>query len=93
MVNVTFTCMTKKEKFDVVDPEVVVLKNGRFAYKSRCPWEGKDNQTLHAFKFCGRADHEAYIARTADPEVEEADPVEEAEEPEAPAETQPAAAP
>jgi len=26
MVNVTFTCMTKKEKFDVVDPEVVVLK-------------------------------------------------------------------
>ena len=93
MVNVTFTCMTKKEKFDVVDPEVVVLKNGRFAYKSRCPWEGKDNQTLHAFKFCGRADHEAYIARTADPEVEEADPVEEAEEPEAPAKTQPAATP
>jgi len=33
MVNVTFTCMTKKEKFDVVDPKVVVLKNGRYAYK------------------------------------------------------------
>jgi hypothetical protein len=91
MVNVTFTCMTKKEKFDVVDPEVVVLKNGRFAYKSRCPWEGKDNQTLHAFKFCGRADHEAYIARTADPAIEEEDPAE--IEPEAePAETQPEAA-
>jgi len=91
MVNVTFTCMTKKEKFDVVDPEVVVLKNGRFAYKSRCPWEGKDHQTLHAFKFCGRADHEAYIARTADPAIEEEDPAE--VEPEAePAETQPEAA-
>jgi len=25
--------MTKKEKFDVVDPKVVVLKNGRYAYK------------------------------------------------------------
>jgi len=91
MVNVMFTCMTKKEKFDVVDPEVVVLKNGRFAYKSRCPWEGKDNQTLHAFKFCERTDHEAYVARTADPDVEEADPAE--MEPEAePAETQPEAA-
>ena len=56
MVNVTFTCMTKKEKFDVVDPEVVVLKNGRFAYKSRCPWEGKDHQTLHAF-IVGVRDH------------------------------------
>ena len=73
MVNVTFTCMTKKEKFDVVDPDVVVLKNGRFAFKARCPWEGKDNQTLHAFKFCGRADHEAYLERSTDPEVEEED--------------------
>jgi len=90
MVNVTFTCMTEKEKFDVVDPEVVVLKNGRFAYKSRCPWEGKDNQTLHAFKFCGRAGHEAYVARTVNPDVEEADPAK--MEPEAvPAEMQPEA--
>ena len=46
------TCMTTKRKFDVVDPKVSVLANGRYAYKVECPWEGKNNKRLFAFKFC-----------------------------------------
>lgn len=57
------TCMTKKEKFDVEDPEVVVLSNGRYAFKAECPWLGKRNQTLTAYKFCSRSEYEAYQAR------------------------------
>ena len=30
---VTMTCMTTKQKFDVENPTVVVLSNGRYAYK------------------------------------------------------------
>ena len=46
------TCMTTKQKFDVEDPTVVVLSNGRYAYKVKCPWEGKNGKQLNAFKFC-----------------------------------------
>jgi hypothetical protein len=74
MVSVTLTCMTKKEKFDVEDPDVVVLKNGRFAYKALCPWMGKENQTLYAFKFCSRAAHDEYEARVKAAEEETGDP-------------------
>ena len=45
------TCMTTKKKFDVEDPEVVVLNNGRYAYKVMCPWKGKNDKDLYAFKF------------------------------------------
>ena len=80
MVAVTLTCMTKKEKFDVEDPNVVVLKNGRFAYKARCPWMGKENQTLYVYKFCSRDAHVEYEARVKaaaaadDPAVAEEEP-------------------
>ena len=60
---VTMTCLTMKKNFDVVNPEVVVLKNGRYAYRARCPWEGKGGKTLYAFKFCGTAAHERDTAR------------------------------
>lgn len=63
MTAVTMTCMTTKQKFDVEDPEVVVLANGRFAYRAECPWLGKGEKTLTAFKFCSRADHEAYVLK------------------------------
>lgn len=53
--SVTMTCMTRKEKFEVQDPEVVMLKNGRYAYKARCPWEGKNGKELFAYKFCSKA--------------------------------------
>ena len=51
------TCMTTKQKFEVEEPEVVVLANGRYAYRCKCPWQGKNGKVLYAFKFCS---HEAY---------------------------------
>jgi len=55
---VSMTCMTTKNKFDVENPTVVVLANGRYAYKVDCPWEGKNGKKLTAFKFCS---HDAYL--------------------------------
>ena len=55
------TCMTTKKKFDVEDPEVVVLKNGRFAFRVKCPWEGKNGKELYAFKFASATDYERYM--------------------------------
>tara|TARA_B110000261_G_scaffold39842_1_gene46665 strand:+ start:79 stop:348 length:270 start_codon:yes stop_codon:yes gene_type:complete len=52
---VTMTCMTTKDKFDVENPEVVVLKNNRYAYRAPCPWQGKDGRDLTAFKFASKA--------------------------------------
>lgn len=49
---VTMTCMTTKQKFEVTNPSVVVLSNGRYAYRCPCPWTGKDGKELFAFKFC-----------------------------------------
>ena len=46
------TCMTTKKRFDVCDPPVIVLKNGRYAYRVKCPWLGKNDKELFAFKFC-----------------------------------------
>ena len=75
---VWMTCMTTKQKFEVVEPDVVVLRNGRYAYKAECPWKGKQDKTLHAFKFCGSADYEHFCerqlkqqgAQESDPETE-----------------------
>ena len=60
---VQMTCMTTKQKFEVEDPTVVVLANGRYAFKCKCPWEGKNGKELHAFKFCSAADYEAFVER------------------------------
>ena len=71
---VSMMCMTTKKKFDVENPEVVVLKNGRYAYKAECPWKGKHENTLHAFKFCRVAAYNAYqesLSSSKDPEPEE----------------------
>ena len=54
------TCMTTKQKFEVENPTVVVLKNGRYAYKTSCPWEGKNGKALCAFKFCSAANYAEY---------------------------------
>jgi hypothetical protein len=64
------TCMTTKQKFEVEDPTVVVLANGRFAFKCKCPWKGKNDKELHAFKFCSSTDYEAYIERVKLSETE-----------------------
>jgi hypothetical protein len=63
-MTVTMTCMTFKKKFDVDRPEVVQLKNGRYAYRAQCPWEGKNGRQLFAYKFCSR---EAYEQGSSEP--------------------------
>lgn len=55
------TCMTTKQKFMAEEPNVVVLRNGRYAYKVECPWKGKQDKALHAFKFCGSKDYEHFM--------------------------------
>jgi hypothetical protein len=66
---VTLTCMTTKKKFDIEDPEVIQLKNGRYAYKAVCPWPGKvtdehpGGKPLSAFKFASAEAFKAYSAK------------------------------
>lgn len=69
-MTVTMTCMTTKKKFDVEDPDVIVLRNGRFAYRAVCPWEGKNGKTLTAFKFCSAKAHEEFTEKRAPAESE-----------------------
>jgi hypothetical protein len=68
---VTMTCMTTKQKFDVEDPEVIVLRNGRYAYRCPCPWEGKHGKQLFAFKFASAAAYTAYQDAQKEPEEAE----------------------
>ena len=63
MSKVQMTCMTTKQKFEVENQELIVLKNGRYAYKVLCPWEGKNGKALYAFKFCSASNNEAYQAQ------------------------------
>lgn len=74
------TCMTTKQKFEVEDPPVTVLSNGRYAYKVKCPWEGKSGKELTAFKFCSTAAYKAYCKRTGESEHDQ----EESERPPSP---------
>jgi hypothetical protein len=60
--------MTTKQKFDVENPTVVVLRNGRYAFRCKCPWEGKNGKELHAFKFCSASDYEAFLERNKENE-------------------------
>jgi hypothetical protein len=57
--------MTTKQKFEVDDPCVVVLRNGRYAYRVKCPWEGKAGKELYAFKFCSAAAYKAWEEKQA----------------------------
>ncbi len=74
------TCMTTKQKFDVENPTVIMLANGRYAYRVKCPWEGKNGKELYAFKFCSK---NAYDKHTA-PQTRPSSPVETSEQLEAP---------
>lgn len=77
-MKVCMTCMTTKQKFDVEDPPVIVLRNGRYAHRVKCPWEGKNGKVLYAWKFCSAETYRDFIARQ---EAEE--PPETQEEPDA----------
>lgn len=61
-MSVTMTCMTTKKKFEVENPEVVVLANGRYAFKAVCPWEGKNGKELTAWKFCSTSAYDKFKA-------------------------------
>lgn len=67
---VQFTCMTTKKKFEVEDPEILVLRNGRFAYRAECPWQGKNGKTLTAFKFASKKAYEDQFAEKEEAEQE-----------------------
>lgn len=60
---VEMMCMTTKQKFEVENPSVIILKNGRYAFRAQCPWQGKNGKELFAFKFCSAKEHEAYLAQ------------------------------
>ena len=70
---VTMTCMTKKQKFDVPDDEVevVVLHNGRYAFRATCPWEGKNGRQLTAFKFCSKQAYVDFCERAKGQDVQD----------------------
>ena len=70
---VQMTCMTTKQKFNVEDPEVRVLANGRYAFRCKCPWEGKNGKELYAFKFCSEQDYKAYLERNKENEPPESE--------------------
>jgi hypothetical protein len=76
--------MTTKKKFEAENPTVIVLANGRYAYRVKCPWEGKNGKELYAFKFCSTEAHRRFHEAKA---LEEADLVpsdEQTERPESP---------
>jgi len=76
--------MTTKKKFEVVAPEVVVLKNGRYAFRAECPWEGKNGKKLVAFKFCSAQNYRDYQEKN--PSTSESEHLEDqVERPESPA--------
>lgn len=64
--SVSFTCMTTKQKFEVENPEVIVMSNGRYAYKAECPWKGKDDKVLTAYKFAPKSAYERYVGARAE---------------------------
>ena len=68
---VVMTCMTTKQKFNVSDPEVIVLKNGRYAYRALCPWVGKNSKPLYAFKFCTKGAYENTLKKEKGEESDE----------------------
>ena len=68
MEKVTMTCMTTKQKFETDDPTVVVLANGRYAYRVKCPWEGKNGKELFAYKFCSAKAYSDYKLRSEEPD-------------------------
>lgn len=68
---VKMLCLTTKQSFEVDNPPVVVLANGRFAYRAPCPWVGKNGKQLYAFKFCGYVDFEEYKSSIQDKDEDE----------------------
>jgi hypothetical protein len=60
---VLMMCLTTKQTFEVEDPEVIVLKNGRYAFRAQCPWKHDSGKLLYAFKFASKKAYEEFIAK------------------------------
>ena len=64
--------MTRKQKFTVENPRVVVCKDGKkFQYRVPCPWEGKNGKQLIACKFCKKSDYDRYMASLSSDDEED----------------------
>jgi hypothetical protein len=61
---VLMKCMTFKRTFECENPEVVLLKNNRYAYKAMCPWKGKNNNDLFAFKFASSQAYRDFMQKS-----------------------------
>ena len=63
------------------NPPVTVLANGRYAYRVKCPWPGKNGKELYAFKFCSSEAYKNYQESERQPEAEQLDAPESPESP------------
>lgn len=61
-----FTCMSRKLKFDLPDPEISKMMNGRYYMRVPCPWLAKDGRPLTACKFASRAAYEKQMQANSD---------------------------
>ena len=62
---VLMMCLTTKKTFEVESPEVIVLKNGRYAFRAQCPWKHESGKLLYAFKFASKKAHEDFVSKTS----------------------------
>jgi len=62
---VLMMCLTTKKTFEVEDPEVIVLKNGRYAFRAQCPWKHDSGKLLYAFKFASKKAYEEFTAKNS----------------------------
>ena len=63
---VEMLCLTTKQKFEVENPRVILLRNGRYAYREKCPWPGKNGKDLYAFKFASKEAYEEYVREASE---------------------------
>jgi hypothetical protein len=70
---VLMMCLTTKKTFEVETPEVIVLKNGRYAFKAQCPWTHASGKTLYAFKFASKKAYEEFSKSSGNVEHDSGD--------------------
>lgn len=67
---VTMKCMVTKKTFEVTNPEVIELKNGRHAYCVEAPWPRANGEPIKCYKFAPRP-QTAPVAEIQEPEPEQ----------------------
>ncbi len=65
--SVRMYCLSRKLKFDVVDPDIVKMANGRPQYRTTCPWmHAKSGRSLVACKFASTEAYKDKLLRDAE---------------------------